>query len=109
MLGGSRIVLLRPHTDSVDVINPTSESDDFYTPIRGKWQHLEGGNLLLTEAEAGRVVEVAPDGRTVWEWVHAPSDSSTVPSVTKGTRVDLTDSDLASWPCHDPGSSNDDR
>lgn len=99
MLGGSRIVALRPAGDSSRVLFPTPRSEPFYTPIRGVWQHLRNGNLLLTESQAGRVVEVGPDGRTVWEWIHEPSGPSTVPSVTKGARVDVPRRRVESWPC----------
>lgn len=103
MLGGSRIVGVQPHTDSTNVLFPTSESDPFYTDVQGKWQRLDNGNMLLTEAQAGRVVEVDPEGRTVWEWihepVHEPYETPQVPEVTEGTRYDLTRGDLASWSC----------
>ncbi|PQJ36509.1 hypothetical protein BSZ35_14365 [Salinibacter sp. 10B] len=99
MLGGSRIVALQPHTDSMEVRVPKSSTEHFYTAIWGKWQHLENGNMLLTEASAGRVVEVAPDGRTVWEWVHSPFTDSKVPVVTEATRYDLSREDIADWSC----------
>ncbi|MFB6098681.1 MAG: arylsulfotransferase family protein, partial [Salinibacter sp.] len=38
MLGGSRIVALQPHTDSIEIRFPTEHSTPFYTAIRGKWQ-----------------------------------------------------------------------
>jgi len=106
MLGGSRIVAFQPHTDSTRVLFPTERSDPFYTGIRGKWQQLENGNLLLTEAAVGRVVEVAPDGRTLWEWVAEPYNRALVPNVTKATRVEVTREEVASWPCS-PGESTD--
>lgn len=65
MLGGSRIVAIQPHTDSMKTLFPTDRSEPFYTDIQGKWQQLENGNLLLTESQARRIVEVAPDGHTV--------------------------------------------
>lgn len=99
MSGGSRIVAFQPHTESVEVRFPTELSAPFYTPIRGKWQFLENGNMLLTEESAGRVVEVGPDGQTVWEWAQEPYESSKVASVTDATRYDLQVSDVASWPC----------
>jgi len=99
MLGGSRIVAVQPHTDSTMVQFPTDRSGPFYTSVRGKWQKLKGGNMLLTETNPGRVVEVAPDGRTVWEWIHEPHNDSQVPFVTKATRHDLTREDVASWSC----------
>lgn len=99
MLGGSRIVALQPHTDSMRVLFPGPDSDPFYTHHRGKWQMLENGNLLLVESAAGRVVEAGPDGRTVWEWIAEPYEDWGVPSVTGADRVDVTREDVASWPC----------
>lgn len=99
MLGGSRIAALQPHTDSMDVRFPTAHSAPFYTDVRGKWQALENGNMLLTEAQAGRAVEVDPDGRTVWEWVQPSYNNSKVPVVTKAVRHDLTREEVAAWPC----------
>jgi len=99
MNGGSRIIALQPHTDSLRVLFPTQRSEHFYTDIRGKWQKLENGNMLLTEANAGRVVEVAPDGETVWEWIHSPISKSRTAPVTEGTYYDLTRDEIASWSC----------
>lgn len=99
MLGGSRIVALQPHTDSVEVRFPTPQSAPLYTDVWGKWQQLENGNMLLTESSAGRVVEVAPRGRTVWEWVHEPYSDAKVPVATKAVRHDLTREAVATWPC----------
>ncbi len=99
MLDGSRIVAFQPHTDSVEVRFPTGHSDPFYTDVRGKWQPLANGNMLLTEAQAGRVVEVSPDGQTIWEWVQPSYNNSKVPVVTKAVRHDLTREEVAAWPC----------
>jgi hypothetical protein len=72
--------------------------DRFYSSHRGKWQKLENGNLLLTEEETGRILEVSSNGKPVWELVHEPYGSK-VPPVTKATRHDLTREEVASWPC----------
>lgn len=98
-LGGSRIVALQPHTDSMRVLFPGPESDPFYTHHRGRWQMLANGNLLLVESAGGRVVEVGSDGRTVWEWIAEPHEDWGVPAVTGAERVDVTREDVASWPC----------
>lgn len=98
MLGGSRIVAIQPHSDSTKVLFSGSKLKRFYTPIRGKWQMLENGNMLLTESEAARVVEVSSSGDVVWEWIQKPHNSK-VPSVTEATRVDLSREQVASWPC----------
>jgi len=99
MIDKSRIVSLQPHTSSVEVLYPTQHSGPFFTKIMGKWQQLENGNLLLTEAQRERIIEVSPNGRTVWEWAHKSSYNSKVPVVSKATRVDLTREQVASWPC----------
>lgn len=99
LLGGSRIIAVEPHTDSIEIRFPTERSDPFYTAGGGKWQELGNGNLLLTESQAGRIVEVAPDGRTVWEWISEAYDESLVPEITEGTRYDLSVDDVADWPC----------
>ncbi len=105
MLGGSRIVRMQPHTDSVEIAFPTPVSEPFYTGVAGKWQLLANGNMLLTEALAGRIVEVAPDGRSVWDWVHEPYDQSSTVEVSEGTRYPLTAADVRSWPCSAPAAS----
>lgn len=105
MLGGSRIVAVQPHTDSTTVLFPTEKSDPFYSDVRGKWQRLDNGNLLLTEAQAGRVVEVAPSGETVWEWVQPPYNDASVPVITNAVRHDVTRPQVASWPCASTDSS----
>lgn len=99
LLGGSRIIALQPHTDSARVLFPTAIAEPFYTSFLGKWQQLDNGNLLLTEGRAGRVVEVGPDGSTVWEWVHQAHEESRAVEVTEGTRYDLDSAQVRSWPC----------
>ena len=99
MLGGNRIVGVQPHSDSMAVWFPTDASEHVYTHVRGKWQQLANGNLLLTEASAGRALEVNRQGETVWEWIHEPTEDATVPSVSNAVRHDLTREDVAQWAC----------
>lgn len=99
MLRGSRILAIQPATGAMDTLFPTALSEPFYTPEMGKWQMLPNGNLLLTESQAGRVVEVLPDGRTVWEWIAEPYKQETVAEVTEGTRYPFSIEQVARWPC----------
>jgi len=99
MLGGSRIVTVQPHTDSVTVPFPTSMSDLLYTTSQGMWQQLSNGNMLLAEAKAGRILEVDSKGRTVWEWIIEPYDESKVSRISEMARYDLSRKEVASWPC----------
>lgn len=105
LLGGSRIVSVQPHTDSVEVLFPTEHSEPFYTGSQGRWAMLDNGNMLLTETESGRVVEVDSTGRTVWDWVHQPYDETRVPEVRQASRHNLSPEDVASWPCSSVDSS----
>jgi hypothetical protein len=104
LLGGTRIVKVQPHTDSVAVPFPSPVSEPHYTESQGKWQQLANGNMLIAETGAGRVVEVDSTGRTVWEWIHAPTAEDEVPSVMKAQRYDLTRADVADWPCTTVGA-----
>ena len=65
--GRSMIRRIDPGDDSLSVAFSGSETLAFYTWRRGKHQVLANGNILLTEAEHGRVLEVDPQGRLVWE------------------------------------------
>ena len=40
----------------------------FFSPTMGGCQPLPGGNLLVTDSQAGRAFEVARDKRIVWEF-----------------------------------------
>lgn len=99
LLGGSRIVAVQPHTDSVEIRYPTPASERLFSNFGGNWQQLANGNMLLTETTAGRVLEVGPGGETVWEWVHEPYDAIHVPEVYRASRHDLTPGDVEAWPC----------
>jgi len=105
LLGGSRIVAVQPHQDSVEVFFPTEHSEPFHTQGQGRWEMRDNGNMLLTETESGRVVEVDSAGHTVWEWVHEPYSESRVPEVTQASRHDLSPRTVASWPCASIDSS----
>jgi hypothetical protein len=105
MLGGSRIVALQPHTDSVDIRFPTPRSPFFYTGTQGKWQNLENGNMLLTETNAGRALEVDSTGEAVWEWIHSPYENSQVPAITNAHRTGLSRDETASWDCSSTDSN----
>ncbi len=45
-------------------------ADGFYSATRSGVQRLPNGNTLITEARDGRLIEVNPDGETVWEFVN---------------------------------------
>jgi len=60
----------------VQAINPVTETVDweygskyFYSTIAGTAQLLPNNNVLITSSHGGRVFEIRPRGRIVWEWV----------------------------------------
>jgi hypothetical protein len=63
----SRILRIDPVTRAVDTLFAGSPEQPFYSWQRGKHQVLPGGNVLVADAEQGRVFEAAPDGGLVWE------------------------------------------
>lgn len=97
--GGSRIVGIQPHTGARDILFPREGSPHFYTKWSGKWQKLPNGNLLLTEARAGRALEVTEDGAPVWEWVIEPFDDDNVAEIMEATRYPITADDVSAWTC----------
>jgi len=46
---------------------------DFHSPICGLVQRLPNGNTLITVSTEGRVIEVTPAGRVVWEFLNPHS------------------------------------
>ncbi|WP_147457642.1 arylsulfotransferase family protein [Paracoccus alkanivorans] len=65
--GASSIMSVRPGEEDVETLFAGSDGVPFYSWRRGKHQILPDGNILLTEAEGGRVLEVTPEGRLVWD------------------------------------------
>ena len=43
---------------------------DFYGSLMGNCQRLRSGNILISEAQTGRVFEVNRKGDMVWEFVN---------------------------------------
>ncbi|MGD1883273.1 MAG: arylsulfotransferase family protein [Paracoccaceae bacterium] len=65
-VGQSRILRIDPESREVTTDFAGSSSEPFYTWRRGKHQTLPNGNLLLTEAEHGRLLETSADGQVIW-------------------------------------------
>jgi len=71
-LGYSRIIEIDPATRDIVWSYQGTDEEPFYTDIRGQQQQLPNGNLLVVEAQHGRVFELArePANRIVWEYVN---------------------------------------
>lgn len=62
--------------------------------------------MLGTESTAGRVVDIDPDGHTVWEWIHKPYDESRLPILTGAHRAAVTRTDVAARRCSSADATN---
>lgn len=87
--GATRIIEFDPATG--EIVWQYSGSDDapFYSSWRGRQQKLPNGNVLITESSGGRVFEVTPDKRIVWEYVNpvrGGSSDAYIPWLTGGQR-----------------------
>ncbi len=69
--GKSRVLEIDPLTGGVVWSFDGSDSDPLdSSENRGGAQRLPGGNTLISESTAGRILEVTPDGSVVWEYVN---------------------------------------
>ena len=42
----------------------------FFTRHKGQHQHLDNGNLLISDSMEGRAFEVNPEGKLVWQMIN---------------------------------------
>jgi Arylsulfotransferase (ASST) len=73
--GSSEIIAVNPQTGALRTLFKGTEEAPFYSWQRGKHQHLENGNILITEAEGGRVLEVDAGGHVVWQYQNVFDDT----------------------------------
>jgi hypothetical protein len=64
----SRVVAYSVSDGTSKVLFEGTPAHPFYTYSLGKQYTLANGDLLLTEAQSGRVLEVSPGGEVVWEY-----------------------------------------
>ena len=67
--GPSNILRIDPATRELTVL-PAAPGAGWHSPFMGNHQYLPNGNILITESRGGRVFEVTPAGKIVWEFVH---------------------------------------
>jgi hypothetical protein len=84
----SRIALLHARDRSVETVFAGSPDHPFFSPILGRHQWLPNGNLLITDACAGRAIELDRRGRSVWWYIHYV-DADTVGVVEQVLRLPL--------------------
>jgi hypothetical protein len=68
--GSSRVLEIDPSTGGIVCSYGGTDRDPLDNPEnRGGAERLSNGNTLINEANAGRILEVTPDHKVVWEFV----------------------------------------
>lgn len=98
LFGGSNIMEIDPATREVTYRYGLAAGQRMYTESSGKHQELPGGNVLVTEAKAGRLFEFDRSGRVVWEFINRYDDKD-VAVITEGTRYPEDYFQVRDWSC----------
>jgi hypothetical protein len=79
-----KIVLSTPYTTNIIAVDPVSREttvifgerpgQEMLSVIRGQHELLDNDGMLITEFDAGRVIEVDADRQIVWEYVNGYGD-----------------------------------
>lgn len=65
----SRVIEVNPLTQAIEWAYADELRPAFFSPYMGSAQRLWNGNTHITEAATGRLFEVTPDGKVVWEYI----------------------------------------
>ena len=66
----TNIVAVDPVTGETEVIYGQKPGQEMLSVIRGQHELLDNGGMIITEFDAGRVLEVDSGGNLVWEYVN---------------------------------------
>lgn len=85
--GSSHIVIKNIVTGDTKTLFSQKRQNLFYTFAMGAHQRLANGNLLITESLQGRVFEITPAGKIVWEHFN-PLKKKVLGIIDKAQKVD---------------------
>jgi hypothetical protein len=97
--GESRVMEYDPETREIVWSYVGSEDHPFDSILRSVQERLPNGNTLITESDGGRLLEVAPNGDIVWEYVNpvrGGENDEFIPVISSGERIlpDFLEPDL---------------
>ncbi|WP_375687573.1 arylsulfotransferase family protein [Pseudooceanicola sp. LIPI14-2-Ac024] len=72
----TNIIAIDPVSGETEVLFGERPGEEMLSVIRGQHENLDGNGLLITEFDAGRVLEVDGAGEVVWEYVNAYDDKN---------------------------------
>lgn len=73
----SRILRISLPDNQVSTVFQGSPQQPFFTAVLGKQQWLDNGNILFTDNEHGRVLEITADGEPVWQYTNLIAQGKT--------------------------------
>ena len=94
----SNILSVNPTTDDVQILYGTRDGEELLSVIRGKVDLTGQGGLLITEFEAGRVIETDAEGNIVWEYINR-FDEDEVAELTEAKLYSPEYFDVTDWSC----------
>jgi hypothetical protein len=96
--GRSRVIELDPETMAIAWQYAGTAERPLESRIRADQQRLANGNTLISESNGGRILEVAPDGEIVWEFVNpvrGGERQNRIPIICWAQRLDPDELDSA--------------
>jgi hypothetical protein len=66
----TNIMVIDPVTRQTEVVFGEQPGEEMLSVIRGQHELLEDGSMLITEFDAGRILEVDENRQIVWEYVN---------------------------------------
>ncbi|WP_326830311.1 arylsulfotransferase family protein [Streptosporangium sp. NBC_01810] len=86
-VGRSRVLEIDPSSDAIVWQYTADPPQDLFCAMAGGCERLPGGNILISDAQAGRAIEVTRDRRTVWAVQIRTTRSSTTASRAELYRI----------------------
>jgi hypothetical protein len=89
---GSRVLRFDPRQTTVVWQYGGRQTAPLRSDIRSCQQLLANGNVLITESDCGRLIEVTPAGEIVWEYIHPArggASNELIPIVNGARRYDV--------------------
>ena len=93
----TNILAIDPATRETELRFGERPGQEMLTVLRGKQAETESG-LLITESEAGRVIETDANGKVVWEYVNHYDDEN-VAEITEARLYPSGYFTVADWSC----------
>ncbi len=97
-MGGSTVIEVDPVTRETSIRYGALPHQKFFTKYRGQHQHLDNGNLLISDSEGGRAFEVNPEGNLVWQMINR-FDEDEVAMVNDVVRYPAGYFTVKDWAC----------